>query len=72
MTSRIFDKNNVILLKINEEDLNSFLVDMDIDDQGKPKYCLDEFTKAIVIQFRNMFLHSMKIRIFHKMILWRS
>lgn len=47
MTSRIFDKNNVILLKINEEDLNSFLVDMDIDDQGKPKYCLDEFTKAI-------------------------
>lgn len=34
MTSRIFDKNNVILLKINEEDLNSFLVDMDIDDQG--------------------------------------
>ena len=34
MTNRIFDKKNVILLKVNEDDLNTFLVDMDIDDEG--------------------------------------
>ena len=32
MVNRIFDKKNVILLKVNEDDLNTFLVDMDIDD----------------------------------------
>ena len=47
MANRIFDKKNVILLKVNEDDLNTFLVDMDIDDEGNPKYCLDDFTKAI-------------------------
>lgn len=47
MTSRIFDKKNVILLKIDEKDLNSFLIDMDIDDMGNPKYLIDDFTKAI-------------------------
>ena len=47
MSKRIFDKKNVILLRVDEEDLNSFLVDMDINDMGKPKYCLDDFTKAI-------------------------
>lgn len=47
MVERVFDKRNVILLKINEEDLNTFLVDMDIDDYGNPKYCLEDFTKAI-------------------------
>ena len=47
MVNRIFDKKNVILLKVNEDDLNTFLVDMDIDDEGNPKYCLDDFTKAI-------------------------
>lgn len=47
MVNRIFDKKNVILFRINEEDLNSFLVDMDIDDNGESKYCLDDFTKAI-------------------------
>lgn len=45
MANRIFDKKNVILLKVNEDDLNTFLVDMDIDDEGNPKYCLDDFTK---------------------------
>lgn len=44
MTNRIFDKKNVILLKVNEEDLNTFLVDMDIDDEGSPKYRLDDLT----------------------------
>ena len=33
MVNRIFDKKNVILLKVNEDDLNTFLVDMDIDDE---------------------------------------
>lgn len=47
MVNRIFDKKNVILLKVNEDDLNTFLVDMDIDDKGNPQYCLDDFTKAI-------------------------
>lgn len=47
MTNRIFDKKNVILLKIDEKDLNSFLIDMDIDDMGNPKYLIDDFTKAI-------------------------
>lgn len=47
MVNRIFDKKNVILLKVNEDDLNTFLVDMDIDDEGNPKYCLDDFTKAL-------------------------
>lgn len=47
MSNRIFDKKNVILLKIDEDDLNSFLIDMDIDDNGNPKYLLDDFTKAI-------------------------
>ena len=45
MVDRIFDKKNVILLKINEDDLNTFLVDMDIDDAGNPKYRLDDFTR---------------------------
>ncbi|MCI5873843.1 MAG: DUF1837 domain-containing protein [Roseburia sp.] len=48
MAERIFDKKNVILLKINEDELNSFLVDMDIGDDGKPKYRLDDFTRAII------------------------
>jgi hypothetical protein len=47
MAERIFDKKNVILLKIDEDDLNSFLVDMDIDDSGNPIYRLEDFTKAI-------------------------
>lgn len=38
MVNRIFDKKNVILLKVNEDDLNTFLVDMDIDDKGNPQY----------------------------------
>lgn len=47
-TTRIFDKRNVILLKINEDDLNSFLVDMDIEDSGISKFMLDELSSAII------------------------
>lgn len=46
--SRTFDKKNIILAKIQESDLDSFLVDMDIDDKGQPLYQLDELTKAIL------------------------
>lgn len=45
---KIFDTKNVILLKINETDLNSFLVDSDLDDQGKSCYQLDELSKVII------------------------
>lgn len=47
MSTRIFDKANVIIVNVDEADLNSFLVDMDIDDYGNPKYRLDDFSKAI-------------------------
>lgn len=45
---RIFDKTNVILVKVDENDLNSFVVDMDIDDVGNPLYRIDDLTKAII------------------------
>lgn len=72
MANRIFDKKNVILLKVNEDDLNTFLVDMDIDDEGNPKYCLDDFTKAICNTIPEYVLRNMKIPIFIKMILLKS
>ncbi|MFQ7418700.1 MAG: hypothetical protein ACLRNZ_01835 [Blautia massiliensis (ex Durand et al. 2017)] len=73
MVNRIFDKKNVILLKVNEDDLNTFLVDMDIDDEGNPKYCLDDFTKAICNTIPEyVFAHNMKIPIFLKMTLLKS
>ena len=34
MSDRIFDTKNVILLKVNEDDLLSFLVDTDLLDSG--------------------------------------
>jgi len=45
---RVFDKKNVILLRINEEDLNSFLIDMDIDNNGVSRYMLEEFAKVVM------------------------
>ncbi len=45
---RVFDKNNVILLRINESDLNSFLIDTDIGDDGIRKYMLEEFAKVVM------------------------
>ncbi len=35
-------------MKIEEADLNSFMVDMDIDDLGKPRYMLEELSSAII------------------------
>lgn len=48
MSDRIFDKKNIIISKIQEDDLNSFLIDFDMGDDGKALYQLEEFTKAIV------------------------
>lgn len=45
---RSFDRKNIILAKVQESDLNSFLLDMDIGDDGNPLYPLDEFSKAIL------------------------
>ncbi|MFW5670409.1 MAG: DUF1837 domain-containing protein, partial [Acetivibrio ethanolgignens] len=45
---RVFDRNNVILLRINESDLNSFLIDTDIGDDGNRKYMLKEFAKVVM------------------------
>ena len=43
-----FDINNIVLLKIDEEDLMSFLLKMDIDDFGQPLYPLDIFTEELI------------------------
>lgn len=48
MTERVYDKDNVILTRISEADLESFLVDFDIDDNGQPLYMLDKFTEIII------------------------
>ena len=48
MENRIFDKKNIIISKVNEDDLNSFLVDMDIGDDGQPYYPLNELANSII------------------------
>lgn len=45
---KIFDKKNIILLKINEADLNSFLIDIDLNDDGVHRYMLEEFAKELI------------------------
>ena len=46
--SKIFDKSNVIILKVNENELMSFLLSMDIDDEGKSLYPLDMLTSELM------------------------
>ena len=46
--SRVFDNKNIILFRIEESDLNSFLIDIDLDDQGTHSYQLDGFVSAII------------------------
>ena len=48
MGNRIFDKKNIIVSKVNEDDLNSFLVDTDIGDDGQPYYPIDELASCII------------------------
>lgn len=46
--NKVFDKKNIILLKIDENDLISFLLKMDIDDNGQPLYPLDIFSEELI------------------------
>ena len=46
--SRIFDKKNIIILKTDEKDITSFLVDKDINDNGEYYFMMDELSKAII------------------------
>lgn len=48
MITRTFDKKNIILTKIDENDLNSFLIDLDIGDDGLPYYPLNEFANSLI------------------------
>lgn len=48
MDKRFFDTQNVILLKVDEADLNSFLVDMDLDDNGRYSFQLEPLANAII------------------------
>ena len=48
MKNRTFDRKNIIITRIQEEDVNSFLIDLDIDDNGLPLYQLDEFSRAVI------------------------
>jgi hypothetical protein len=48
MAQRIFDKYNVILTRISENDLESFLVDSDIDDNNNTISRFSEFASAII------------------------
>jgi hypothetical protein len=48
VNQRIFDKKNVILTRINETDLESFLVDIDVDDKGNYTWRLNDFANAII------------------------
>lgn len=45
---KVFDKKNVILSKIDEDDLLTFLLKMDIDDSNNPLYPLELFTQELI------------------------
>ena len=32
MINRTFDRKNIIIIRVEEDDVNSFLIDLDIDD----------------------------------------
>ena len=44
----IFDKKNVILIRVDELDLASFLVDSDINDSGDYEWRIKELAEAII------------------------
>lgn len=46
--SKIFDTNDVVVLKVDEDDLISFLLKMDIDDMGQALYPLELFTEELI------------------------
>lgn len=45
---KYFDKKNIIMVKIDENDLMSFLVKMDIDDLGQPLFPLNDLTHEVI------------------------
>lgn len=59
--SRVFDKAQLIEVTIDEEDLMSFLVKMDIGDDGKPKYPEDELADWFFEFCQSMYSPGMKM-----------
>ena len=45
---KIFDKKNVILIKVDESDLASFLVDSDLNDKGDYEWRIKELAEAVI------------------------
>lgn len=45
---KYFDKKNIIMVTINENDLMSFLVKMDMDDLGQPLFPLNDLTHEVI------------------------
>lgn len=45
---KIFDKKNVILIRVDDSDLASFLVDSDINDMGNYEWRMKELAEAII------------------------
>lgn len=46
--NNIFDKKNVILIRIDESDLSSFLIDSDINDRGDYEWRIKELAEAVI------------------------
>jgi hypothetical protein len=46
--NKIFDKKNVILIKIDDSDLASFLVDSDINDAGVYEWRIKELAESVI------------------------
>ena len=46
--NRVFDKAHLIEVTIDEGDLMSFLVKIDIGDDGKPRYPVDELARLVI------------------------
>jgi hypothetical protein len=48
LTSRIFDKRNVILTRVSEVELESFLVDSDVDDNNNTIFLFKELADVVI------------------------
>lgn len=46
--SKIFDINDIVVLKVDKSDLVSYLLKLDIDDLGQPLYPLELFTEELI------------------------
>ena len=45
---RIFDKKDVILIRVDDSDIASFLVDSDINDRGEYEWRIIELADAVI------------------------